>query len=51
MGKKKNTRISELIFQIIPVMIGVFLGFLVSNWTESSKNNSKTTLLKKKYHC
>lgn len=44
---KKNFRIKELIFQIIPVMIGVFLGFVISNWTENSKIEAKTKLFKK----
>ena len=39
-------RIGELIFEIIPVMIGVFLGLLVSDWADDRKMRSQTELLK-----
>lgn len=29
----------DLLFQIIPVMIGVYLGFVVSNWSENRKKD------------
>jgi hypothetical protein len=32
----------DLILQIIPVMIGVYLGFAISNWGENQKLKSKT---------
>ena len=44
MGKRYYIR--EFVFQIIPVAIGVFLGFLVSNWTESRKENERSKNLK-----
>jgi len=44
MKKSTKQKIGELLFQVIPVMIGVFLGFLVSSWAESSKNEEKTEL-------
>lgn len=48
MKKGKNRlRFTDLIFQIIPVMIGVFLAFLVSNWAENSRNKSKRVLFEK----
>ncbi len=37
MKKTSKYRIGELLFQIIPVTIGVFLGFLLSNLAEKSK--------------
>ena len=39
-------KIGEIILQIIPVMIGVYLGFVVSNWSETNKINSQTVLLR-----
>lgn len=47
MPKKRNLRLAELSFQIIPVMLGVFLGFLVSNWSENIKNQSKADLFQR----
>lgn len=40
-------RIGELLFQIIPVMIGVYLGLLASNWADDRKMKSETELLRK----
>lgn len=40
-------KIGEIILQIIPVMIGVYLGFIVSNWSETNKTNSQTELIRK----
>ncbi len=34
--------IKEILFQIIPVAIGVYLGFFVSNWAEANKRNTDT---------
>ena len=34
-------RIIEIIYQIIPVMIGVYLGFALSNWSENKKLDKK----------
>ncbi|MGB3606599.1 MAG: hypothetical protein WA775_08745 [Psychroserpens sp.] len=39
-------KIGEVILQIIPVMIGVYLGFVVSNWSETNKTASQTELLR-----
>lgn len=39
-------KIGEVILQIIPVMIGVYLGFIVSNYSESNKTKSQTELLR-----
>lgn len=44
MKNSTKRKMGELLFQIIPVMIGVFLGFLVSSWAESSRNEEKTEL-------
>lgn len=38
--------IKDLILQIIPVMIGVYLGFLVSNWSGNKKSKLQTEQLK-----
>ena len=46
MKKKTKRRIEELLFQIIPVMVGVFLGYLVSDWAESSKNDQQISSFK-----
>lgn len=35
----------ELLLQIIPVMIGVYLGFVVSNWSERSQKRQQTQVL------
>lgn len=40
-------KIGELLFQIIPVMIGVYLGFWASNWADDRKLKSQTELLRK----
>ena len=42
-------KIGEILLQIIPVMIGVYLGFVLSNWSETNKTKSQTELLRKKY--
>jgi hypothetical protein len=42
---KIKQKIGELLFQIIPVMIGVYLGFIVSNWSETKQQNSKKKIL------
>lgn len=34
--------IKEILFQIIPVAIGVYLGFFVSNWAAANKRNTDT---------
>jgi len=44
---KKRLNFGNFLFEIIPVMIGVFLAFLISNWAENMRNKSKTQLLKK----
>ncbi|TVQ43380.1 MAG: hypothetical protein EA362_11365 [Saprospirales bacterium] len=31
----------NLVLQIIPVMIGVYLGFVISNWDQNRKNQQK----------
>lgn len=41
---KKN--IGQLLLQIVPVMIGVYLGFVVSNWSENRKNKSQIAVFK-----
>jgi hypothetical protein len=41
----KKKKIGELFFQIIPVMIGVYLGFVVSNWSERKQQDSKKKIL------
>ncbi|MEL6132884.1 MAG: hypothetical protein AAFR59_05920 [Bacteroidota bacterium] len=38
-------KIGELLFQMIPVMLGVYLGFVVSNWTESVRQQEDYKLL------
>ena len=38
-------KIGELTFQIIPVMIGVYLGFIVSNWSNNKDQNSRKNML------
>lgn len=35
-------KIGELLFQIIPVMIGVYLGLVASNWSENKKTRHKS---------
>jgi len=40
-------KISELILQIIPVMIGVYLGFVISNWGDQQKAKSQSIVLSK----
>lgn len=42
---KAKKKIGELLFQIIPVMIGVYLGFIVSNWSENKQQNTKKKIL------
>lgn len=39
---KKTLR--EIVLQIIPVMIGVYLGFVVSDWAEARKRESQARL-------
>lgn len=38
-------KFKDLVIQIISVMIGVFLGFLISNWSETKKDNKKTEVV------
>ncbi len=38
-------KLFELIMQIIQVMIGVYFGFVISNWGEQQKNISKSRVL------
>lgn len=38
-------KIGELAFQIIPVMIGVYLGFLLSDWSQSKMKEQQSELL------
>lgn len=40
---KKN--ILQIIYQILPVMLGVYLGFLVSNWQDSLKGEKQRKIL------
>ena len=40
-------KIGEILLQIIPVMIGVYLGFVLSNWSETNKRKFQTELLRK----
>lgn len=42
---KINKTLSKLAFQIIPVMIGVYLGFLVSDWSANKQQNAKKKIL------
>ena len=37
--------IGELVLQIIPVMIGVYLGFVVSNWSSNKQQDLKKKIL------
>ncbi len=43
--KTMKKKIFELLFQIIPVMIGVYLGFLVSNWSEGKQRKAASQKL------
>jgi len=38
-------KIGELLFQIIPVMIGVYLGFVVSNWSANNQKRHQSNVL------
>ncbi len=40
-----KNKIGDLIIQIITVMIGVFLGFIVSSWSESNKEQQQANQL------
>ena len=40
-----RTKISDLVIQIISVTIGVFLGFVISNWSQNSRESNKQNLL------
>ncbi len=40
-------KLLELFFQIIPVMIGVYLGFLVSNWSMNNEKKHDAKILMK----
>ncbi len=40
-------KIGKLLLEIIPVMVGVFLGFLVSSWADANKKGSQTAVLRK----
>ena len=42
---KFRKRLTEIVLQVIPVMIGVYLGFVVNNWSENARNQSATTKL------
>lgn len=44
---KNKFSLIDLVFQIIPVMIGVFLAFLVSNWAAKSRSKSKIITFEK----
>lgn len=37
-------KILDILIQIIPVMIGVYLGFVVTNWGEAQKKKSQTKI-------
>ena len=39
-----NGKLFELLFQIIPVMIGVFLGFLVNDWREQKQSEEQAAV-------
>lgn len=41
-----KSKFSAILLEIIPVAIGVFLGFLVSNWADNRTNYQKTQNLK-----
>lgn len=38
-------KIGELLFQIIPVMIGVYLGFIASNWAANKQKKHQSEVL------
>lgn len=38
-------KIGELLFQIIPVMIGVYLGFVASNWSDNNQKKHQSKVL------
>jgi len=38
-------KIGELLFQIIPVMIGVYLGFVVTNWSDGNQRKKQSQVL------
>ena len=40
-----KNKIGELLFQIIPVMIGVYLGFAVSDWSDNKKRKAQSKML------
>ena len=45
--KRTNTmkrKIGDIFIQIIPVMIGVYLGFVVSNWADGNKRNQQVEI-------
>ena len=44
--KRFNSKTSDLFIQIISVTIGVFLGFIISNWSESRRESRKFDSLK-----
>lgn len=41
----KRNKISDLVIQIISVTIGVFFGFVISNWSENRRESYKQDLL------
>lgn len=43
--RKFKKKITELLFQIIPVMIGVYLGLIASNWSQKKQQKEKTASL------
>jgi hypothetical protein len=38
-------KLFDTILQIIPIMIGVYLGFVISNWQDSQKRNTQSKVL------
>jgi hypothetical protein len=38
-------KLGDIILQIIPVMIGVYLGFVISNWQDSQKRTTQSQIL------
>lgn len=40
-----SKKLGELLFQIIPVMIGVYLGFLVTDWKDQNKRQKQADQL------
>ncbi|MCR9182520.1 MAG: hypothetical protein NXH73_06310 [Flavobacteriaceae bacterium] len=38
-------KLGDIILQIIPVMIGVYLGFVISNWQDNQKRSTQSQIL------